>query len=362
MINCREEIKVLKPYVPGKSIDDVQKEYNLSQVVKLASNENPLGFSQKAKNAIIKSLENGSLYPDGNCTELRKVLSNVNNVNPNDIVFGAGSDEIITMIGQCFIGKDDEAITCTPSFPRYASSVQIMGGKIIEVPLINNTYDLDGIINEITEKTKVIFIANPNNPTGTIVTKDQQFEFMKKIPSNILVVFDEAYGEYIKDSSYPNTLEMMKEYDNIILLKTFSKMYGLASLRIGYGVSNQNIIDYLNRVRGPFNVSSQAQIAAIESLNDTDFVNSSFETNELSKDYTYKKCMELGFEYIPTFGNFIMIDFKTDSIELFKELQKIGYIVRPGYYFGMNTYQRVTLGTVEEMKGFFDAIIKILKV
>lgn len=360
MIECRKEVELLRPYVPGKPIDDVKREFGLDDVIKLASNENPLGCSEAAKAAVIKTLEAPSLYPDGNCTELRSALTKRFNIEPEQIIFGCGSDEIIAIIGKTYIGKDDEAITCTPSFPQYKAATLSMGGKIIEVPLKNHTYDLDGIISNITDKTKVIFISNPNNPTGTIITKEEQLNFMKKVPNNILIVWDEAYNEYISDNAFPDTLSIMKEYDNIILLRTFSKMYGLASLRIGYGISTKEIIGYLNRLRGPFNVTTQAQAAALASLEAADFIKASFDLNEASKAYTYKKCEELGLDYIKTFGNFIMIDCKLPSMELFNKLQSQGVIVRPGFYFGMDTYQRVTLGTIEQMQRFFELVEEAL--
>lgn len=356
MIECRKEVQLLTPYVPGKPIDDVKREFGLDDVIKLASNENPLGCSEAAKAAVIKTLEAPSLYPDGNCTELRNALSKALNVTPDQLIFGCGSDEIIAIIGKTFISEGDEAITCTPSFPQYKAATLSMGGKMIEVPLKNHTYDLEGILYNINERTKVIFISNPNNPTGTIVTKSDQLEFMKKVPKDILVVWDEAYNEYISDESFPKTLSIMKDYENIILLRTFSKMYGLASLRIGYGLATKEIIEYMNRLRGPFNVTTQAQAAALASLDSKDFIKASFDLNEASKQYTYKKCEELGLDYIETFGNFIMIDCKLPSKELFNQLQQQGVIVRPGFYFGMNTYQRVTLGTVEQMERFFELV------
>lgn len=361
MITCRKEVELIKPYVPGKPIDDVKREFGLEDVIKLASNENPLGCSNQAKAAIIKSLDTPSLYPDGNCTDLRNALVKKKGVNGDQLIFGCGSDEIILLIGKTFISEGDEAITCTPSFPQYKAATVPMGGKMIEVPLKNHTYDLEGILNAITDLTKVIFISNPNNPTGTIVTKDAQVAFMKKVPTNILVVWDEAYSEYINEVNYPDTLTLMKDYDNIILLNTFSKMFGLASLRIGYGISTKETIDYMNRLRGPFNVTTQAQVAAVASLDSDDFVLASFASNQASKFYTYKKCEELGLDYIVSYGNFIMIDCKLPSMELFEKLQAKGVIVRPGFYFGMPTYQRVSLGTIDQMERFFQLIEEFLK-
>lgn len=362
MITCRKEVELIKPYVPGKPIDDVKREYALTDVIKLASNENPLGCSKEAKDAIIKSLETPSLYPDGNCTDLRNALAQKKGVNPDQFIFGCGSDEVILLIGKAFISEGDEAITCTPSFPQYKAATLPMGGKMVEVPLKNHAFDLDGILLAINDKTKVIFIANPNNPTGTIVTKEQQIAFMKKVPRHILVVWDEAYNEYINDRNYPDTLSLMKDYDNIILLNTFSKMYGLASLRIGYGISTKETIDYLNRLRGPFNVTTQAQVAALASLDSVDFVKATFDANEASKLYTYKKCQELGLDFIKTYGNFVMIDCKLPSMELFEKLQSKGLIVRPGFYFGMPTYQRVTLGTINQMERFFELVQEFLNI
>lgn len=360
MIKTRKEIEYLRPYVPGKPIDDVKREFGLTEVIKLASNENPLGCSNKSKEAVMETLKAPSIYPDGNCTNLRNALAERNNIKPEQLIFGAGSDELIAMIGKTYIGPEDEAITCTPSFPQYKAATISMGGKMIEVPLKNHTYDLDGIIKEITAKTKVIFISNPNNPTGTIITKEEQIKFMKKVPSHILVVFDEAYNEYIKDEDFPNTLSLMASYDNIILLRTFSKMYGLASMRIGYGISTIEIIGFMDRIRGPFNVTTQAQVAALAGLKDTEFTNASFNSNEEAKQYTYQKCKDLGLNYIKTYGNFIMIDCKLDSKNLFVKLQENGVIVRPGFFFGMPTYQRVSFGTKEQMERFFELIEKFL--
>ncbi|MFP4697702.1 MAG: histidinol-phosphate transaminase [Eubacteriales bacterium] len=360
MINYRKPIESLRPYKPGKPIDDVKKEYGLDYVIKLASNENPLGCSDAAKEAIIKALEKVSIYPDGNATKLRQKLSNKLNIEDNQLIFGAGSDEIIALIAKVYTGEGDEAITCSPSFPQYGASVKSMGGTIIEIPLKNHTYDLDGITNAITNKTKVIFISNPNNPTGTIITADEQLAFLKKVPKNILVVMDEAYSEYIKDDSYPNTLPLLKEHDNIIILKTFSKAYGLASLRIGYGIANPTIIELLNRVRGPFNVTTPAIDAAVASLNDKKFLEKSYKINEQVKEWTYEKCDNLDLEYIPTFGNFIMINVKKDTLEIFNSLQAKGIIVRPGCFLGMEGWLRVTFGTPEQMKSFFNILEPLL--
>jgi histidinol-phosphate aminotransferase len=350
----------MRPYVPGKPIDDVKRELGLSDVIKLASNENPLGCSKKAKDAVAKTLTNPALYPDGNCTKLRNLLSEKLSVSPEQLIFGAGSDEIITMLTQVFVEPEDEVITGTPSFPRYRSAVQLMGGNFIEVPLKNHTFDLDSIANAVTQKTKMIIVANPNNPTGTIFNAAQQAAFLEKIPSNVLVVLDEAYYEYVEDPAYPESIPLLKQYDNIIILRTFSKIYGLASLRVGYGVSTPAIIGLLNRVRGPFNVSTAAQEAAYASLLDEEFKTLSFLSNQKAKAYFYEALNEIELSYIPTRGNFIMIDTKKHSKDMFEQLQQKGFIVRPGFYFGMDTYIRVTIGTMEESKQFIEALKQLI--
>lgn len=360
-MNVRDTVKDSKPYIPGKNIDDVKKEYNLSNVIKLASNENPLGCSSLVKQTILENLSNINIYPDGNASKLRKKLVKKLNIKDNQLIFGAGSDEIITMISQTFINSDDEAIICTPTFPRYASAVKLMGGKMIEVPLNEYyTYDLDGIFKKITSKTKIIFIANPNNPTGTIITADELLKFIQQVPENILIVMDEAYSEYINDSNYPNTLSLLDTYKNIMVLRTFSKVYGLASLRIGYGIASSHIIEFLNRVRGPFNLTTMAQVAALAALDDEEFLNKAVQTNDEVKQYTYKKCNEMNINYIPTYGNFIMIDVKTDTLNVFKHLQSKGIIVRPGCFLGMEGWLRVTLGTKEQMQQFFTTLQSII--
>jgi histidinol-phosphate aminotransferase len=306
MINCRKEVEGLRPYIPGKSIDEVKKAYQLDEIIKLASNENPLGCSELAKKSIIEYLNEPSLYPDGNCTELREKLSLKFNLNPDQFIFGAGSDEVIGLIAKTYVTQGDEVITCTPTFPQYKAGTLQMGGTIIEVPLKNYVFDLAGILNHITDQTKIIFIANPNNPTGTIITAQQQLDFLNQVSEDILIVMDEAYVEYIKDPNFPDTMSLLNQYPNLMILRTFSKMYGLASLRIGYGVGQPDIIEKINRVRGPFNVTTAAQVAAVASLTDIDFVNRTYEVNEASKAFTYQRCEELNLSFIPTYGNFLM--------------------------------------------------------
>jgi len=362
-VEYRESIEPMKPYVPGRPIEDVQREFGLANVVKLASNENPLGCSPKARDAVIESLTESGYYPDGNCTKLRAYLSVFLGVAPGELVFGCGADEIIAMAGKVFVNPGDECITAAETFSQYKASTLSMGGVMVYAPMKNNTYDLDAILQRITDKTRVIFLANPNNPTGTMFTQAEQLAFLEKVPSRVFVMIDEAYSEFVSDPSYPQTLPLLKKYKNIMLVKTFSKVYGLASLRIGYGIADESIIKLFEKIRPPFNVTIQGQAAALAALQDREFVQSSYKNNLEAMDYYYHEMDSMGLSYIPSQTNFVTTDTGRDSREVFQALMKKGYIVRPCYIFGMgNTWIRVTMGTLEQMKGFVKALKEVLSI
>jgi len=350
----------MQPYIPGKPISDVKRELGLQNVIKLASNENPLGCSPLAKKAVQDMVDDLALYPDGNCTELRYALSENLDVAPEQLIFGNGSDEIVEMISHVYIEPGDEALIGDVTFSRYQASVELMGGSCKEVPLKNHTFDLDAFYNAITDKTKIIWLCNPNNPTGTVYHAVTQLEFISAVPKNILVVIDEAYNEYVTDPLYPETINLVDRFDNVIVLRTFSKIYGLASLRLGYGVTNPEIVDLLNRIREPFNVNSVAQTAALAALKDKDFLQKSKKNNESGKKYLYNAFEEMGLEYIPTQANFIMVNIGRDSRQIFSELLKYGIIVRSGDIFKMDNWLRVTIGTPEQNQAFINALKKVL--
>ncbi|MEZ0535693.1 histidinol-phosphate transaminase [Caldicellulosiruptoraceae bacterium PP1] len=356
----RDVISTISPYIPGKPISDVKRELGLENVIKLASNENPLGPSQKVVEAITKHFNELSLYPDGNCTELKKKLSEKLNVKSSQILLGAGSDEITQFIANVFIDAGDNSIMAKPSFPRYETVTKVMGGIPIEIPLLNYKHNLDEFLKNMNNRTKVIWICNPNNPTGTIIEKDQLFSFIKSVPKDIVVVIDQAYKEYIDDPSYPDAIEWLEHFENIIVLQTFSKIYGLASFRIGYAISSEEIIEKLNRVRPPFNVNSLAQVAALAALDDTEYIANAKKLNKASLEYFYKKFEELNLPYIKSYGNFVMVDIKKNSVEIFKQLLQKGIIIRPGNIFGMDTFIRVTTGTMEENQYFIKELQKLL--
>jgi len=358
----RTVIDPMRPYVPGRPIDDVKREYGLSEVIKLASNENPYGCSPKAKQAVIDSMsgEAGALYPDGACTALRVALAAKYNVAPERIVFGCGTDEIIAMIGKVFVNPGDECISAAVSFSQYAASVISMGGTMVYSPMKNHGFDLADILTKITDKTKVIFVANPNNPTGTTHSAAEQAAFMEKVPANILVAFDEAYSEFADAPDYPDTVAVLDKYPNILYMKTFSKAYGLASLRVGYAIGQPDVIELFEKIRGPFNVSVQAQAAAAAALADSEFLAETVQNNAAVRAYLCAECDKLGLSYIPSQANFVMVDIKKDSAQAFSDLMKKGYIIRPGVAFGMPTFLRISLGTMVQMQGFVAALQTIL--
>lgn len=356
-VKHRNEINNMRPYIPGKPIEDVQRELGLDHVVKLASNENPLGCSPKAKAAITENFDEIALYPDGNTGKLRTALSEHLKLAEDQLIFGAGSDEIIGIIAKVFLNPGEELLTSDQSFPRYDSAAQLMGGTIVKVPMTNYTYDLVRMKEYVNDKTKIVILANPNNPTGTHFTNDSLVDFLNFIPDHVMVVLDEAYYEYVDADDYPRSLELLEKHSNLVILRTFSKAYGLASLRVGYGMASPEIVELLNRVRNPFNVNTLAQVAAIASLKDQDFVQNAVALNSQVKEYMYSEFEKMGIRFLATQANFTMFDAKRPSDLLFEKLQEEGYIIRPA--FGVPNWVRVTLGTMEQMKGFIDVLKKV---
>jgi len=361
-ISFRENILQIKPYVPGKPIEYVQREFGLTDVIKLASNENPLGPSPKAIKAMQEAAVKMNLYPDGYCTDLRAMVAKELNVPENYLIFGNGSDEVIRLIGQTFIRPGDEVVVADPSFVEYDFVCYLLGGNLIKIPVQNFTHNLRQMAQAITDKTKIVFICNPNNPTGTMVTSSEVKEFLSKVPDHVLVVFDEAYYEYVDDETYPDSLGYIKKgRNNIIALRTFSKIHGLAGLRLGYGIAVPELIQLIQRTKEPFNANLMAQVAAMASLQDKEHLLRSRDTNKKGKEYLYKSFTEMGLEYIPTQGNFMMVNISRHSQEVFVEMQKRGVIVRTGDIFGLDNFIRVTIGTQEQNERFINVLKEILR-
>ncbi|MBM7623832.1 histidinol-phosphate transaminase [Sporohalobacter salinus] len=356
----REEILDIKPYVPGKPIEEVKRELGIDDVIKLASNENPLGPSKQAIEAMEEAASKIHIYPHGSCHTLKKILSKRLGVKKEEIIFGNGSDDILKFIGESFVKADEEVIIARPSFSEYEFATNLMGGNVVTVPLTNYKHDLDAMLKAITDRTKLVFICNPNNPTGTIVTQQEVDAFMAEVPEDVIVVFDEAYQEYVTSDDYPETIDYLVDYDNVIILRTFSKVYGLAGLRIGYAISNEELIGYLNRVRPPFEVNSMAQVAAEATLQDQNHLDRSREVNFKGKEYLYQEFERLGLEYVPTEANFILVDVKKDANKVFADMQQRGVIIRNAQAFGYETMIRVTIGTREQNQRLIDTLEKVL--
>jgi len=361
MFNFRKSIEPMKPYIPGRPIDDVKRAYNLSNVVKLASNENPYGTSPNVKQAVMASFDESARYPDGYCSKLREAVSNFYSVDAESLIFGAGTDEVIAMLGKIFIEPEDEAITGAVTFSQYAASVESMGGKMVYAAMQEHGYNLPALLWAITSKTKIIFIANPNNPTGTYFTHMEQEEFMANVPKHVVVVFDEAYQEYVRSTNYPDTWSTLKKYPNAVLLKTFSKIYGLASYRVGFGVCHPSLVAEMEKIRCPFNVSAQAQAAAIAALEDQDFIKESVYKSRQTMSLAIENLERMGLQAIPSQANFVMVDVRKDSNLVFEKLMEQGFIVRPGSAFGMDSFIRITLGTQEEMEEFFQVLRVVIR-
>ncbi len=352
----RDVYENILPYVPGKPISDVQRELGLSHVIKLASNENPFGCSEKVKQVVAKGLSNLSLYPDGNATLLRERLARQLGLEPDQLVFGAGSNEIITFIAQVFLGPGDESIYPQPSFTWYDTAVRATGADPVIIPLKDHGLDLNAMKGAITEKTKIIWICNPNNPTGTIITAQEQDAFLQAVPSNVVVVLDEAYYEFARGEGYPESQPLLQKYPNLIILRTFSKVYGLASLRVGYGMASSEMVSYLNRVRPPFNVNTLAQEAAIAALDDQSFVEKTIAENKKGLTMLYQAFDRLKLPYVKSHANFVWVEAPLSSGEMFRRLLHKGVIIRPF----MGNWLRITVGSEEENKILIQALEDVL--
>ncbi|MCM8786480.1 MAG: histidinol-phosphate transaminase [Candidatus Omnitrophica bacterium] len=346
-----KELSKIKPYQPGKPIEEVRRILRLKEVYKLASNEIPF-VPTYIKNSILKELKNINRYPQSDCFYLRKIVAKKFNILPEQIIFGNGSDEIITLCVRAFINRGDEVIVAYPTFLIYEIQAKIGGARIVQVPLKNFKYDLNGMLNKITSRTKIIFIANPDNPTGTYVNEEEVSNFLKKIGNNILVFFDEAYSEFAPQD-FPNTSQFLKKKSNIIFTRTFSKIYGLAGLRIGYGITSKKIAFILNKVREPFNVNRFAQIAAIEALKNNAFLKKVLSYIKKEKNYLYEQLKILNINFIESATNFVLINLK-DAKSFSNYLLKKGIIVRELSSWGLRGFIRVTVGKHKENRLFIE--------
>ena len=349
----------LRPYPPGKPVEEVERELG-HPAIKLASNENPLGPSPLALEAIRQCLERASFYPDGGGYYLRRKLADLHQTSMGQVILGAGSTDLIELAAKTCVARGDEVVMSESSFYIYETATLSMGGRLVKVPMREDlTCDLEAMARALTPRTKIVYLANPNNPTGTLFTATQFEKFLSKVPARTLVVLDEAYCDYVDTPDYSRSLSEVKAGKNILVLRTFSKVHGLAGLRIGYGVGCEELIEVLNRVRSPFNASSLAQTAAFAALDDDEHVARSVECNRREMKFLMRELAALGVSYTPSQANFLLIDTGRDCDHDFMRLLHEGVIVRPMKLYGFPTRLRVTVGTHEDNVTFLEALARV---
>tara|TARA_B110000211_G_scaffold201108_1_gene232488 strand:- start:252 stop:1316 length:1065 start_codon:yes stop_codon:yes gene_type:complete len=354
-MNACESILGLSPYQGGKPIDELARELGLKNITKLASNENPLGVSSAVKEAVFNSLSSINRYPDGNCFELKKAISEKLSVTTNMISLGNGSNELLELIARVFVSKkNDEIIFSQYAFVVYPLVTQALGATAKVSPAADYGHDLNSMLSLISKNTKLIYVANPNNPTGTLLSDDELYSFLKKVPKNVPVVLDQAYFEYLNIEDH--SIGWLKEFENLIITRTFSKAYGLAGLRVGYSLCSPLIADFINRVREPFNVNYTAQVAAIAALSDDDYLKDSITVNTDGYLQLTTGFDSLNLSYIPSHANFIAVEFN-NAMNTYNDLLKEGVIVRP---VEMSGYLRISIGTSDENMHLLSALKKVL--
>ena len=354
-MNACESILGLSPYQGGKPIDELARELGLKNITKLASNENPLGVSSAVKEAVFNSLSSINRYPDGNCFELKKAISEKLSVTTNMISLGNGSNELLELIARVFVSKkNDEIIFSEYAFVVYPLVTQALGATAKVSPAADYGHDLNSMLSLISKNTKLIYVANPNNPTGTLLSDDELYSFLKKVPKNVPVVLDQAYFEYLNIEDH--SIGWLKEFENLIITRTFSKAYGLAGLRVGYSLCSPLIADFINRVREPFNVNYTAQVAAIAALSDDDYLKDSITVNTDGYLQLTTGFNSLNLSYIPSHANFIAVEFN-NAMNTYNDLLKEGVIVRP---VEMSGYLRISIGTSDENMHLLSALKKVL--
>ena len=350
----------LKPYIPGKPLSELERELGISHSIKLASNENPLGASPKVGEAIMRALPEIARYPDGGGFALRQALSIHHAIDPACITLGNGSNDVLDMVARVFLAPGTQSLFSQYAFAVYPICSQAVGAELVVAPASAYGHDLQAMHERITANTRVIWIANPNNPTGTWLRKDALYDFIRELPTKIILVLDEAYTEYVGEEAYPDGSQWLKEFPNLVVIRTFSKAYGLASLRVGYALSHPDIADLLNRVRQPFNVNSLAQVAALAALQDQSFIKRAVELNRQGMRQLIQGVEALGLSYIPSAGNFITVDMGRDASPLDQALLKSGCITRPLANYGMPNHLRFTIGHEAENARLLESLKMVL--
>lgn len=352
-----------KEYIPGKPVEEVQRELGLTDIIKLASNENPLGASPKAVDAMLEELKNNAhQYPEGTCPNLAAALAVKHHLSKDHFYIDNGVDGVITILALTFINPGDETVTSQFSFPAYASVTNRMDGNAVLIPQTpDRRFDVDAILKAVNRKTKMVFIANPNNPTGTIITKAEFDKLVNNIPESTLLVCDEAYYDFAGDAAYPQTIPYLENHPNLIILRTFSKIMGLAGVRIGYAIAHPEVIKMMMRVRDPFPVNRAAQAGALAALDDTDFIRRSIQLVDAGRQQFYRAFDEMGIKYTTSQANFVFFELDGEAQPLFEALLREGVIVRPLGPQGMPNCIRITIGTTHQNERAIRSLQKVLK-
>jgi len=358
---ANEAITQLQPYSPGKPTDELERELGLSRITKLASNENPLGPSEKISAGLGQIIQELTRYPDGSGYHLKQRLSEIHQVEMDQITLGNGSNDVLELVARVFLGPGSEAIVAQHSFVVFSLVTRALDSQLKIIPALSYGQDLSATLAAVTAQTKMIFIANPNNPTGTWLTEKTIRSFLDKLPKQVVVILDQAYFEYVGEPDYPDGIKLIRHYSNLVVTRTFSKAYGLAALRLGYAVSQSDIADLMNRVRQPFNVNQVALAAAMIALDDQDYVDRSVQLNSEGMQQMIAMTTELGLPVIPSVGNFICIDFGREAGPIYEGLLRLGVIVRPVGMYELPSFLRVTIGTEDENLHFYTALKKVLK-
>lgn len=358
----RKAVQNIPLYKPARSIDSLKAEYGFEKVLKLAGNENTLGFSPKA----FEALQNvQSFYPDGQATKLRNAIAEKFGQKVENVICGNGSFELLFLAALAFLENGDETISAVPSFGWYKNATEIMGGKFVGIPVQEDfSVDLDGILAAITEKTKIIWLCNPNNPTGSLFNHKTFEGFLEKVPDNVLVISDEAYIDFVTPENapdFPRSLELIKKFKNLLVLRTFSKLEGLAFFRCGYGFGDEELLGCLNRVRLPINVTGPAQLAGLAALKDEDFRQKTIQNVSEGRKQFYRFFDEEKLYYVPSNTNFIFFRTGKDSVTLVHELEKKGILIRAGEEYGFPDMLRISIGTKEENEILISELKKLLK-
>jgi histidinol-phosphate aminotransferase len=350
----------LPVYQPGKPLEEVKRELGLKEVIKLASNENPFGCSPAVWESLAAEREFFAMYPEGTAPDLREELARHLGVEEGRLIFGNGSDEIVQMLARAYLEPGSESVMADRTFPRYETLTRMEGATPVKIPLTDGVHNLEAMLAAVNERTRIVWICNPNNPTGTIVDRDALVRFLDHIPEHVLVVVDEAYYEYVTDPAYPDTVSLLERYPQLFVLRTFSKIYGLAAFRIGYGIGHPDVVTELNRVREPFNVNRLAQRAARAALVDQAFVERCRRLNREGVETICRQLDEWGLAHFPAHGNFVLLDTGKPADEVFQSLLQQGIIVRSGQALGYPTHIRVTVGSPEQNARFLDALAACL--